>query len=223
MEDISEESLPIKLPREFTGNGFEIIGDPAMVTDGATLFFSGGDYAGMALPSREILPNWTPETAESWSKEWKRQEVERIAVELLENPEDHLLKTQLESYTRGTGTLKRFLKRAAADILKKPKTDEKGHPMEMDEKGHIYHTPSTWPAQNLVQQAVLIAISKAALELRRPPNMMEVISRMRAEVRLIEGETQKLTIGDDRDLAKAVRSMGFSWIESRQVGRPKST
>lgn len=185
-----------KPPREFTGRGFEIIGDPS--DEGQiTLHFRDGVFDMIDMPSRE-LPR--PATEDAFQQREQRRQVERLALHFRDHPEDHQAKSQLRAIPKD-----RNAQRAAKKI-------KAGGPL------------ADWPFQIRRERAAIVALLRAAGEHGRPPTETEVIARMKNLTAEEMGGADNLKFlqgGEDKKLAELLREMGLSWLERRPRGRPR--
>lgn len=194
-------------PREFTGRGWEIIGDPSDEQQ-ITLHFEDGIFCGFDMPSTES-PH--PASEEALEKREQRRLAERLALRLREqkevierlglslgdDPDYNQTKAQLKALPKDSTTEK-----AVRKILK-------GDPLP------------DWPAKRQRDCAVLIAVIELAKKHHRPPTGDEVIDRM------MEGEKRPkhwrdgnflITDGDRGNVKKKLSESGFRWLGYRPRG-----
>lgn len=193
-----DEWPDIKPPGEFTGKGFEIIGDPSSEAQ-ITLHFRDGVFDMMAMPGRE-LPR--PGTEDALNNHEQRREAERRALHLRENPEDHQARSRLRTIPKD-----RTAQRAVKEI-------KAGGPL------------TDWPFHLRRERAAIVALMKAAEEHGRPPTESEVIARMMNLTGKEMAETDSVKFlqgGDPQHLREFLRTMGIvAWLERRPRGRPRS-
>lgn len=198
-----DEWPAIKSPAEFTGKGFERIGDPNEERGQGSLWFRDGEFDGMQYPSREKAGQWNPETAASWGKAWRRMEAERLALEWRDNPTSPEIKAAIKRIRRECLDAKPQEKATAAAIGR-------------IKRGEM---PSFWPAQNRRERASILSLTQLAGELHRPPTESEVIDRMLRLEDSTSPSGENLTLdGDRKNLAGFLRSYGFAWLERRARG-----
>ena len=202
------DSLPaIKLPRQFTGRGFEIIGDPIAQNAQGSIWFQDGVFRGLSFPVGED-DRLTPATVQKWKvareKRSLMRSVETLAVRLRENPSDEPAALALSDFlakARSAVPRQRFVERVAKKIL------TTGAP------------PSWIKAQEVCERAAVTALMSLSDELRRVPQMHEVAGRMKE---LYDDDACSfLTVSSPENQVKAIERIGFGWLDRRGRGRPK--
>jgi hypothetical protein len=197
-----EYDLPAtKPPLDFTGKGFEIIGDPTCPYEQGALWFHDGVFAGFLFPCREIVPARTPETAGRWEKSMRKRSAESLAVFCRNNPNDSQAKAKLKA----------VLKQCRETSPREKATEQSVRSIK---KGDI---PTVSPAQNRRERAAVIALMETSTELGHPPTEAEVIERMKSLKDWQDGFFMT-SDGDPKNLAKFLREFGFSWLERRPRG-----
>ena len=189
-----------KPPREFIGQGFEIIGDPVDSLESGSLSFQDGVFVGLQLPSQELDSNV------EWQKRERRETAERLALHYRDHPADKKAKAELKAILK-----------QCRDERPQDKATERAV-KSIREGG-----PATnWPAQDQRQRAAVIALMQTAKELCRPPTEAEVIDRMRKLRDSLDKKEPLLTASETKQLAAILRGFGFSWLERTPRGRPRS-
>lgn len=199
-----DELPPIKSPKEFTGEGLEIIGDPTNPLETGALCFQDGKNPSILLPSRETLPQWTPDSAGEWRKAWRRKIAENLALRIRYHPADQEAKSELKA----------ILKECREEIPRDRVTERcvklvKTHGELRDR-----------PLQNLRDKALIIALLEVAVDIasenKRPPTESEILDRVEI---LTDREGKRIFIYSERKhLADLLRSIGFAWLERRPRG-----
>lgn len=197
-----------KPPKEFTGIGFEVIGDSSEELRHFSLWFQDSDFAGLQYPSRETQPEWTPETTQEWHKKRRKSRAENLAHQLSKNPDDSNLEMELAG----------ILKQCQSAAVREQQTERAVLSIK---RGGI---PSNWPARLKLQRAACIAVMETSKELRRPPTEYQVIGRMRVlEEQDNSGQDHKMTSdmcgdGSLKNIQKFLRKYGFGWLERLKRG-----
>jgi len=211
-----DELPPIKLPKQFTGEGLEIIGNPLDRGEQFTLWFRDGRFEMLSLPSRESFPKWTPETSTAWEKAMRQSRAESLAMTLKDNPGDVAAAEEL------TAILK---------VCRKARPRERAAENAV---GNIRNggMPTSWPSQDRRERAAIIAIMQLCKEGHRPPtgnNEIDklslpltgdvLIDRMKRLRDDIDPMKPFLTNdGDRKNLAKFLRALGLGWLGFRARG-----
>lgn len=191
------------MPGEFTGKGFEVIGDPSERLGRGCIKFRDGRFRGLTLQSEDD-PEWTHDTAAKWDEQWKQDQVEDRALRLRDNPADaeaqrdvdELLDEVRRARRLGAGR-DRTTERAIAKIV----------------AGGL---PKSWPHQNPRERAMVMALIETSKEFCRPPSGDEVVDAM---FKMKDTEAVFLVNSDERKgLVDLLKDHGFGWLEFRGRG-----
>jgi hypothetical protein len=201
-----DELPPIKLPKDYTGQGIEIIGDPDdLFSECVSLFFQDGSFVSIGLPTRSLVlsadPNQPPE----------RQTPERQA-----SIRRYYAKALAETFQKDPSDInaKQSLK-AIRKACRQAKTRERGTENAI-RKIMAGDFNANWSFQNCRERLAIRAVMELARELSKPPTEAEVIDRMKV---FTDAENIKLIQdGERKHLAELLRASGFGWLERRGRG-----
>lgn len=188
-----DEWPDIKPPSEFTGNGFEIIGDPSNPRATGTLWFQDGVFNGFQLGK----PDSDGKPTDHREDLIRRRAADLIALRLMDDPEDVDALDKREEILKQcrNESEKRTIRRAIKSIAD-------GRPAKH------------WPARTNLQRAALMSLMGLSESFGRPPTRDETIDRMRETVDPIN-PPRKLTAADKeqkKHSSEALRIIGFEWL-----------
>ncbi len=196
------EELPItKPPSDFTGKGFEVIGDPSGQLGEGMLWFQDGRILRISLPPEEDPP-WTPETAKKWKRNWRIDEAEALALRLRDDPTDADAGqelTELQNKARTDRKQGEGRHKALEDAIDRIANATADNPPLL----------KTWPSRFGRSRAMVLALMETSKF--GPPIESEVIDAMQAATDTKDGV--KILAGERKHLVKFLRESGFGWLE----------
>jgi hypothetical protein len=206
MDELPPNKWPkLKLPKDYTGQGIEFIGDPnELFSEGVSLYFQDGDFVSLVLPTRSLVlpadPNLPPE----------RQSPERRASIRRYNAKALAETFQKDSSDINAKKGLKVIRKACREAL--PNEDRAtNNDVKKILSGDL--SPN-WSYQDRREKVAVAAIVELARELKRPPYEWELTDRMKAMSESINGREVKILQGkDDQNLSRFLRKSGFSWLE----------
>lgn len=200
---------PTKPPREFTGKGLEIIGNPEdFLSDCVSLVFQDGNFVSLGLPIRSLVLSPDPsQPPENQSLERiasvRRYRGTRLAETVQKEPADSNAKQELKAIRKACREAKPEDRATNNDVRKILSGD----------------LSPNWSYQDKREKVAVSALMELARELKRPPREWELIDRMKAMSEFINGCAVKiLQEKDDKNLSDFLRDSGFEWLEHRERG-----
>ncbi len=204
-------SLNPKPPRQFTGHGLEIIGNPNDLNfECASLVFQDGNFASIGLPTRSLIlsadPNLPPESQSPKRRaSVRRYMAKALAEKLAKDPTDESAEVELKRILKECRNAKPR-ERAIENAIRKIRSGD---------------FSENWSFQNLRGQLAVQAVIETAREYGRPPTEDEVIDWMKSVPAPNGGKL--ITDGERKHLAKLLRESGFCWLERSPRGRPRTS